>query len=601
MKKLFHLIIIILLGTLSATGQNIHKDYFDGEVYIKIKSGVPLKFTQSREVNIYDNLSFLTPFIPKYKISTAHASFYFAKSDTLKRIFRIYFSSSPLVEQFLTDLKKLNQVEYAEKVPIMRLDYSPADLLPNAVNGQYNLYNIKAREAWDVARGNSSVVIAVVDNAVGIFHPDLNPNVVPASHDVADGDLTPTPPDPRQDWGHGTHAAGIACAATDNGIGIASISFNCGLMGIKATRDGATNILSLSHAYEGITWATEHGAKIISCSFGSTVGNQAARDVINNAHARNVIVVAAAGNHNASSLRFPAAFDHVVSVASVNINDIKTGTSGFGNTIDVSAPGDAITSTIPHDTLGLMGGTSMACPLVAGLCGLVWSLNPGLSNDEVVNCIKNSTDNIDAQNPGFIGQLGAGRINAFKAVECALVCNPSINLGSGIYTVLKTQSSGTITAANTIPSSARVAFDAAVSVILQPGFTAVNGSNFHAYIDGCGGAFRQASPAPGTVPSKKTIIKEESKTMIVKENMVKVYPNPSRDKFNVSYQLSSDAHVSISIYSSDMALIKQLTNRTQPAGTYIEVFDAANLATGIYFAKIATGSNVQTIKLVVMH
>jgi subtilisin family serine protease len=617
MKHILHLIIvgIFLLNTICVSGQKVNRDYFDGEVYVKIKNEIPFTFDNTkREVNIYQKLSFLTPFIEKYRILKADAPFCFSKSETLQRIFRVYFEKAEMISQVIADLQKSGQVEYAEKIPIMRMSYTPNDpLLANSIDGQYSLYNVHAKEAWDVSRGSASTVIAVVDNAIDITHHDLGGNVS-SSRDVSDEDDDPLPRAPDGGWEHGTHTSGIACAQTDNGMGIASLAFGCSLMAVKATpNDGDPE--NIYDGYAGIAWAVSHGAKVISCSWGGLVSSHSEAAVIDDAYAHDVIVVAAAGNDILPFITYPAAYDHVLAVASVDINDKKAFSSNFGSWIDVSAPGVSITSTLPynststtpHENYGRLSGTSMATPLVAGLCGLIRSLNPGLSNDDVVTCIKSNTDNIDDQNPAYIGMLGTGRINAYHAVECALPCNGSIDLGSSTYTVLKTQSSGTITSANTIPASVQVSLDAAVSVIIKPGFKAVSGSIFHAYIEGCGAASKIKSTDHNSDDSKShhnsnyAKIETAGKYLIMDENSLKVYPNPFSSIINLSYTSNGTGKLRIDVTDAQGKIVKSMDGQASVKDTAMKIsLNLGNIPSGIYILKVSDGTKSSVQKIIKM-
>ena len=139
-----------------------------------------------------------------------------------------------------------------------------------------------------------------------------------------------------------------------------------------------------------------------------------------------ITFVAAAGNDNTSQVFYPAGYNYVISVASTTSSDSKSSFSNYGTWIDIAAPGSSIYSTIPNNTYGTQSGTSMACPLVAGLCGLLKSYNPALTPDEIENCLDQSADNIDAQNPSYVGDLGAGRINALGALQCTNPTNPPV-------------------------------------------------------------------------------------------------------------------------------------------------------------------------------
>nr|MBK9653839.1 S8 family peptidase [Bacteroidota bacterium] len=424
--------LLMLLGTAGVFAQSVQQGYVDGEIYLKLKSEVPFSFDANQStVDINAKMAFLNPLVAKYKITKAEASFYFSRSEILKRTFRIYFDNSKSVEQFLEDVSRLSQVEYAEKIPYNSIEFTPNDIKPNALgtaNGQYGLYNIKAKEAWDLAKGSASTVVAIVDNAIEITHSDLAANIS-SSRDVSDGDNNPAPPTLAHN--HGTHTSGIACARTNNGNGIASIGYGCGIMAIKATRN-TSGTTSIDNGYEGIAWAATHGAKIISCSWGGSGSSITNQNVVNDAYFNNAIVVASAGNNNTATIQYPAGYNHVLSVANVNMTDHKSGTSTYGTWVDVSAPGDNIYSSLPGNTYGVKSGTSMAAPMVAGLCGLVRSINPALTYDEVVNIVKNTADNINALNPSYVGKLGSGRINAFNAIKCALPCSAKIPTGLSI-------------------------------------------------------------------------------------------------------------------------------------------------------------------------
>lgn len=131
----------------------------------------------------------------------------------------------------------------------------------------------------------------------------------------------------------------------------------------------------------------------------------------------------------------------------------------------------------------------MASPLVAGLMGLVWSVAPDiLDREDVLHCIASGVDDISAQNTVFIGQLGVGRINAYKACLCASACGNDIHVTQSISSgSAKYETSANIAAANIVSGTANVVYDAGVAIKLQTGFKVTAGANFNAYIDGCSG------------------------------------------------------------------------------------------------------------------
>jgi subtilisin family serine protease len=140
-------------------------------------------------------------------------------------------------------------------------------------------------------------------------------------------------------------------------------------------------------------------------------------NIVNAAFNAGSILVAAAGNDGTNQQFFPAAYNNVIAVASTTTNDAKSNFSQYGTWITISAPGSAIRSTwaSSNTAYNRIQGTSMASPNVAGLVGLMKSYGPNASNQDIINCLLNSADDISAVNPSFNGQLGSGRINAFAA------------------------------------------------------------------------------------------------------------------------------------------------------------------------------------------
>ena len=274
-----------------------------------------------------------------------------------------------------------------------------------------------------------TVPIAIVDSGTDLDHPDLQANIwqndIELSGvtgvdddgngfvddfygwDFMDGDGYPNP---SAGASHGTHCSGIASAVTNNGVGIAGVGWSCKIMAVR-TGDG----IYIYYGIEGINYAALTGARVISCSWGGSAGSQYEQDVINDATSRGALVVAAAGNESSSAPHYPSCYDNVTAVASTNPGDVRSSFSNFGEWVDCCAPGDFIYSTT-IGSYGYMSGTSMSCPHVAGLAGLVVAMHPEWTPDRVEAQILSTCDNIDALNPSFTGLLGAGRINAYRAV-----------------------------------------------------------------------------------------------------------------------------------------------------------------------------------------
>jgi len=288
---------------------------------------------------------------------------------------------------------------------------------PYYADYQWNLRQIRAPEAWDLTTGDRRVVIAIVDTGIALDHPDLIDKLVPGINLV-----TPGAP-PADDNGHGTHMAGIAAAATNNGVGVAGVSWEARLMPVKVldqTGGGDVNRVA-----QGITWAVDHGARVINLSFDGPDPSQALADAVQYARGKGALVVAAVGNEGRADPTYPAALDGVMAVAATDRNDQRLASSNTGSYVSVAAPGQDIPSTYwdpsAGNTYALASTSSQGAPHVAGLAGLIWSVNPDLSGDAVRQLIENHAD--DVGRPGRDDETGFGRINAYRALQAALPWN----------------------------------------------------------------------------------------------------------------------------------------------------------------------------------
>lgn len=454
------LVFCFALFSVLASAQTLHKGQTDGEIYVKYINEYPV-----------DNRSFLDkidnlaegaiPVLPgldeefsqKFGIYKITRPFIAAKSRTLHQTFRVYFKQPVDAENIIKALSALSYIDYAEPVPYNTTGYQPNDMGVNSGNGQYALWITKAREAWDIAKGDSTTVVAIVDDGLSMFHPDLFDNIWRNPGEIAGnkidddnngyvddvfgwdaGDNDNDPVHPNTNFTHGTHVGGIAGAVTDNNLGVASIGFNISIMPVKCTFNLQSSTTNIPVGYEGITYAANAGADVINCSWSSSQTSQTGQNVINYAISQGCIVVAAASNDGIEEIRYPAAYNGVIAVASTDDSDTKSGFSNYGTWVDVSAPGSAIKSTIAQGN-GYTGfsGTSMATPMVVGLLGLMKSHNPYLSNAKLEQCLLDSADNIYNINPSYIGKMGSGRINAQKSLQCieqTLVAKPKAKIQS---------------------------------------------------------------------------------------------------------------------------------------------------------------------------
>ena len=361
--------------------------------------------------------------------------------DVVGRMYVVTLADPAMLQTAIDSFNSDPLIEFAEPDYIHFLDYVPNDPM---ISGWYHLNNIEAYLAWDFIRGDSTsrAVVGIVDSGVYYDHPDLEPNMWineledidddgrftsadingldddgngyiddVVGYDLAMNDPYPFEPTPT----HGTHVAGCVTMATDNEYGGAATGWAARIMAVKAARDN--NPTGISHGYTGIVYAADNGANVINLSWGRAGGfSQSEQNIINGVYNLGVVVVAAAGNDNSSSPHWPAGYEHVVAVVATNVNDQKASFSNYGTWVEISAPGENISSTWDHSSFTALSGTSMASPVTAGVVCLIRSANPDWSVDDVVERLLATADNIDRLNPGYEGQLGAGRVNAAAAI-----------------------------------------------------------------------------------------------------------------------------------------------------------------------------------------
>ena len=335
----------------------------------------------------------------------------------------------------LMALRNDPEVAYAELNGIMEGAWEPNDPYYNDPSKVYAPQQIKANLAWDLGRGNSSVVVAVVDSGFDFAHPDLagslwvNANETPGNgidddhngyvDDVSGWDFVNDDNLPADDLGHGTHVTGIVAAATNNGIGVAGIAGGVKVLPVKVLN--SNNKGTWADIAQGIIYATDQGVRAINLSLGSTSYSNTVLEAILYAQSQGVLVIAAAGNNGAEQLFYPAAYDGVLAVAATNPGGTRWSLSNYGAFIDIAAPGVTVYSTYWTAAGGssyqFLSGTSMATPMVTGVAALLWSLNPALSANGVSDFLT-----VSATDLGDAGQdiyYGHGQVDAQAAAVLA--------------------------------------------------------------------------------------------------------------------------------------------------------------------------------------
>ncbi|MCS7300633.1 MAG: S8 family serine peptidase [Fimbriimonadales bacterium] len=298
---------------------------------------------------------------------------------------------------------------------------------------QYGLTRIQAHLAWDIWQPQRTVYIAILDTGIDSNHPDLANKMRRHSNGAVYGYNTlNNTTNALDDNGHGTHCAGIAAAEINNGVGIAGVAaWNPALsnsnnfvqlMPVKVL--SASGSGSLAAVANGITWAADNGAQILSLSLGSGAGAQQLQDAVTYAWTRGCLIVVAAGNSGSSSPQYPAYYTNCIAVAATDSSDRLASFSQYGSWVDIAAPGVGILSTIPNNSYASYDGTSMACPHVAGAAAVLWSHNPSLTNAQLRSALETNVDPYQTSGGRTLAP-NAGRLNVYRALQAVGGGNPT--------------------------------------------------------------------------------------------------------------------------------------------------------------------------------
>ncbi len=292
---------------------------------------------------------------------------------------------------------------------------STVDSAASAVLRQEWLSQIHAPEAWNVATG-AGVKVAILDTGIDMTHPFLENNISVLGYDFVSGDSYPREErlgldsnengELDEGWGHGTHVAGI----------VRLVAPGAEILPIRVIdSDGVGNLFNI---LEGLEYALDSGADVINLSLSIPEPSPLLQEWILKAKRHNVLVVTSAGNNNSDTLDFPANEMTVISVASVDSENVKSSFSNYAPNVDVAAPGEHILSCHPGGNFYIeRTGTSMAAPIVAAQAAIILEAKPFANFHRQINRVKNMSQDISTWNPDYDGLLGMGLVDVEQSIQ----------------------------------------------------------------------------------------------------------------------------------------------------------------------------------------
>src|SRR5438093_2722513 len=335
------------------------------------------------------------------------------------------------VQKAIDYYQRLPHVLYAEPNYILRTTVIPNDPRFGDLWGLNNTgqsrgtpgADIDAPEAWNITKGSSSVVVAVVDTGIDYNHQDLAANISPFGFNAINNAARPV-----DDQGHGTHVSGTIGAIGNNNIGVVGVNWTVSLVPCKFLDAGGSGTVEGAIAcLDYVKNLKDSGVNIVatSNSWGGGDFSQALLDAIHDQRQHGILFIAAAGNgddfgiglDNDTTPLYPCSFylPNIVCVAATTRRDALASFSNFGRrTVHIGAPGNDILSTLPGNTYGSLSGTSMATPHVSGVAALLKAQNPNRDWKAIKNLILAGGDNKSSTANTITGK----RLNARGAMTC---------------------------------------------------------------------------------------------------------------------------------------------------------------------------------------
>ena len=443
MNKKIHILSIFCLLHFFIYADILSQNVQDRSINIRLKKGSSkqqlILALDALTLPIFEQYT-LQSFLPTAIIDQEYISSQalYMKSRSFDNILRTYSctftqSISPI---FICDyLKKhIDIIDIAEPRYLEFTHYTPNDA---NVHLQSFLETVKAFSAWDSYQGDTSIVIAIVDNGFQQNHIDLKDNIAINWKEIENNEIDDDKNGIVDDYkganmawpldgsqagstynstdGHGTMVAGVAAATWNNSIGIAGAAAKCRFFPIKAGKEGSNRV---EYGYESILYAVLRGFHIINCSWGSANSySEINQSIIDFACEQDVLIIASGGNDRNRAPFYPAGYKGVLGVGETDLSDAKTNGSSYGWHIGIMAPGYMVQTTDNDiDSYTMASGTSFASPIISACAALVKGKFPDATMRMIHKHIQQTSDNISLSNTLYPGMI-PGRVNFKKALD----------------------------------------------------------------------------------------------------------------------------------------------------------------------------------------
>lgn len=311
---------------------------------------------------------------------------------------------------------------------------------PKYEEAQWYLQRINASRAWSLAYAADgfaaaleTVQVAIVDSGIDVNHPEFRGRRLPGYNYLSPG------AEPVDDYGHGTHVAGLIGAVANNASGIAGVAPKVKVDVRKVLNSSGQG--TISNVSKAIRDATDNGAAIINLSLEVCTSDPVMKSSIQYAHSKGVLIIAAAGNNRcpkanpgdvAAPVSYPAAYDEVIAVAATGYNDKRTSYSNIGAALDLAAPGGESslsmlstwpggvkcrdnTTVLPQSDYCTAEGTSMAAAVVSGAAALIKSVQPGYTAEQIRDLLRETAVLSESET-----LVGSGRLDIHTSLRTAL-------------------------------------------------------------------------------------------------------------------------------------------------------------------------------------